>query len=98
MLKSIRWKLVWTLALLVVIIIITIGTFLLYGISNFYHNDFQVAAKQNMSRDSAVVRQMESGIVREDAPQYIEELFLVISKKRQKRRFPDFFQRRNITG
>ena len=81
MLKSIRWKLVWTLALLVVIIIITIGTFLLYGISNFYHNDFQVAAKQNMSRDSAVVRQMESGIVREDAPQYIEELFLVISNR-----------------
>lgn len=81
MLKSIRWKLVWTLALLVVIIIITIGTFLLYGISNFYHNDFQVAAKQNMSRDSAVVRQMESGIVREDAPEYIEELFLVISNR-----------------
>lgn len=81
MLKSIRWKLVWTLALLVVIIIITIGTFLLYGISNFYHNDFQVAAKQNMSRDSAVVRQMESGIGREDAPEYIEELFLVISNR-----------------
>ncbi len=81
MLKSIRWKLVWTFALLVVIIILTIGSFLLYGISNFYHNDFQVAAKQNMSRDSAVVRQMESGIGREDAPAYIEELFLVISNR-----------------
>ena len=66
MLKSIRWKLVWTFALLVVVIIITIGTFLLYGISNFYHNDFQVAAKQNMTRDSAGVRQMQSGLERED--------------------------------
>lgn len=81
MLKSIRWKLVWTFALLVVIIIITIGTFLLYGISNFYHNDFQVAAKQNMSQDSAVVRQMQNGLDREDAEAYIEELLLVVANR-----------------
>ncbi len=81
MLKSIRWKLVWTFALLVVVIIITIGTFLLYGISNFYHNDFQVAAKQNMSQDSAVVRQMQSGLEREDAEAYIEELLLVVANR-----------------
>lgn len=81
MLKSIRWKLVWTFALLAVVIILTVGTFLLYGISDFYHNNFQLAAKQNMSRDSAVVRQMESGLDREDAVEYIEELFLVIANR-----------------
>lgn len=40
MIKSIQWKLVIMFVLLVISVIIVVGTFLLYSVTNFYHRDF----------------------------------------------------------